>query len=140
LPNKWLQATWPRLQERTPKCEYIIPAKIVDEVIKKTILGSNIMKKKNPIVAVFLNLIIPGLGCAYLEKWKYAILFFFWTPLRLIFGLMLFNSLYSFIFPKTASFIGTIIFILILYIWWCIVMWDTITTPYNLALEINIIQ
>jgi hypothetical protein len=30
-PNKWLQATWPRLKVRTPKCDCRIPAKIVIE-------------------------------------------------------------------------------------------------------------
>jgi hypothetical protein len=95
------------------------------------------MKKNNPILAVFLNILVPGLGCAYLKKWKYAVLFFFWTPLRLILGILVLNVVYAYLFPDTPSSIGTVIFIIITYIWWSIVMWDTVTTPYNLAMEIN---
>jgi hypothetical protein len=98
---------------------------------------NNVIEKKNPILAVFLNLVLPGLGCLYLKKWKYAILFFFWTPLRLILGIILFTGIYSYLFHNTKSVLGGIIGLLLTYIWWAIVMWDTINTPYNLALEIN---
>jgi len=29
MPNTWLQATWPRLSERTPNCGFRFPAKMV---------------------------------------------------------------------------------------------------------------
>jgi hypothetical protein len=95
------------------------------------------IEKKNPILAAYLNLVLPGLGCQYLRKWKYAILFFFWTPLRLILGIIVFNGVYSYIFRETKSEIGTTIGLLITYIWWAIVMWDTVNTPYKMALENN---
>ena len=98
---------------------------------------NTIIEKKNPILAVFLNLVLPGLGCIYLKKWKYGILFFFWTPLRLILGIIVLNGIYSFIFHDAKSLLGAIMGILVAYIWWAIVMWDTINTPYQLALEIN---
>jgi hypothetical protein len=34
VPNKWLQATWPRLSERTINCGLYFPAKMVIEMRK----------------------------------------------------------------------------------------------------------
>jgi hypothetical protein len=36
---------------------------------------------KKPVTAAILNLMIPGLGCAYAGSWFYAIFFFIWVPL-----------------------------------------------------------
>ena len=85
---------------------------------------------KNPILAAYLNIVFPGLGCVYLHKWGHAILFLIWTPLRLWLGVLLFNS---FEITTLSADWNRAIHLLITYIWWAIVMWDTCFTPYHLA-------
>jgi hypothetical protein len=46
-------------------------------------------KPKSPIRAVFLNIVLPSLGCAYLGRWGYALLFLVWTPMRWVAGTVL---------------------------------------------------
>ena len=92
--------------------------------------------QKSPIKAVYLNLILPGLGLAYLGRWGYAALFLFWTPLRLVLGIILLNA----IAIPVSKFLGDwsiVLLVAITYSWWAMVMYDNCTTPYEFALEHN---
>ena len=90
--------------------------------------------RKSPIRAVYLNIILPGLGMAYLGRWGYAVLFFLWTPFRALIGYFLI------LFIPFQNFLGEwhqLARLVILYAWWMVVMYDTCLTPYELALEHN---
>lgn len=90
--------------------------------------------RKSPIRAVYLNIILPGLGMAYLGRWGYAVLFFLWTPFRALIGYFLI------LFIPFQNFLGEwhqLARLVILYAWWVVVMYDTCVTPYELALEHN---
>ncbi|PKN95326.1 MAG: hypothetical protein CVU44_01195 [Chloroflexi bacterium HGW-Chloroflexi-6] len=89
---------------------------------------------KSAIKAVYLNIIFPGLGLAYLGRWGYAVLFLFWTPLRLLLGIALINYVPL---PQFLGMLELIVRYMLVYVWWVIVMYDTCTTPYELAQEHN---
>jgi hypothetical protein len=89
---------------------------------------------KSPIKAVFLNIIFPGLGLAYLGRWGYALLFLVWTPLRLVLGIAFLNVIP---FSRYIGDWGVIVQIILAYVWWCVIVYDTCTTPYELAEEHN---
>ena len=91
-------------------------------------------KPKNPIRAVFLNIVLPGLGCAYLGRWGYALLFLVWTPLRWAAGTVLIGYLPLHAMP---GYWGTIVRAILIYLWWAVVLYDICTTPYRLAEEYN---
>lgn len=91
-------------------------------------------KQKSPLKAVYLNIVLPGLGLAYLGRWGYAVLFFFWTPLRLLGGIVLIDNIPL---PKFFGAWDVVLRYALMYLWWIIVMYDTCTTPYTLAEEHN---
>ncbi len=89
---------------------------------------------KNPLTAVFLNILFPGLGMAYLGRWGYALAYLVWTPLRLAAGIAVISVI------PFHSFIGEwsiIVQIILACAWWGIVMYDTCTTPYKMAVAHN---
>ena len=91
------------------------------------------MKRKSPIKAVFLNVLIPGLGCAYLGKWIYALLFFIWTPLA-FFAATLVGSLIAGFFPENFQWLWTVFLVFAVRIR---ILYDLVFTPYRLAEEYN---
>ena len=90
--------------------------------------------QKSPIKAVYLNVIFPGLGLAYLGRWGYALLFLLWTPLRLLLGIVLLRSIP---FSCLIGNWGTITQFVLMFAWWAFIMYDTCTTPYEVAIEQN---
>jgi len=90
--------------------------------------------QKSPIKAVYLNVIFPGLGLAYLGRWGYALLFFLWTPLRLILGIAIINSIP---FSRFLGSFGIVAQFIIAFAWWAYIMYDTCTMPYEMAIEQN---
>lgn len=91
--------------------------------------------QKSPIKAVYLNIILPGLGLAYLGRWGMALLFLLWTPLRWVAGMVLFGFALRLAFPgaswaQPARYIAA-------YVLWMLVMYDTCKIPYELAEEHN---
>lgn len=83
---------------------------------------------------MFLNIILPGLGFAYLGKWGYAIFAFIWTPLRLWVGIAIILKLP---FSTVLGEWGYIVNYALLYSWWLFVMYDVCKFPYQLAVENN---
>jgi hypothetical protein len=91
-------------------------------------------KHKNPTLAAYLKVVLPGLGCAYLGKWGYALLFLVWTPLRQVAALLAFDLIReTFVLPLW----GAGLLYVALYLWQASVLADTALTPYNLALAHN---
>ncbi len=70
------------------------------------------MKPKNPAMAGFLNIIFPGLGCAYLGRWFYALAYFIWVPLAWIACAAVASAIASMIQNAIISYA---VFILILF-------------------------
>ena len=92
------------------------------------------MVPKNPVLAVILNLIIPGLGCAYLGHWLYAVIFFFWVPLAYLASPIIVGLVAALFSDETLKSIASIV---ILLLWIFRIMYEQVSIPYNLAKEIN---
>jgi len=92
------------------------------------------MKPKNPAMAGFLNVIFPGLGCAYLGRWFYALVYLFWVPLAWIVAYALSSWLADLIPYET---IQPVVFIVALFGFRIRILWDVFFTPYKLAEERN---
>ena len=71
------------------------------------------MTPKNATLAVILNLVIPGLGCAYLGNWLYATIFFFWVPLAYLASPIVVAILTTFISDETIKKIATIVLLML---------------------------
>ena len=92
------------------------------------------MKPKNAVMAGFLNIIFPGLGCAYIGRWFYALAYLIWVPLAWIACMAVAHALTDRIPDET---IRSVIYILILFGFRFRILWDVFFTPYKLAEEHN---
>src|SRR3989304_8599435 len=93
---------------------------------------------KNPGLAGFLNILFPGLGCAYLGKWLYALAYLIWVPLALMAA-----SALSGVVAETAGLffagpvVPAVVSAVFLFAFRAIVLWDVFFTPYRLEEELN---
>ncbi len=92
------------------------------------------MKPKNAAMAGFLNVVFPGLGCAYIGRWFYALAYLIWVPLAWIACMAVAQAIASIIPDETIRFI---VYILILFGFRIRILWDVFFTPYGLAEEHN---
>ena len=92
------------------------------------------MKHKNPILAAILNVILPGLGCAYVGRWFYAVVFFIWIPLVYTASLVVVTFISSFIHDVTLKNISTVFIALLLFVR---ILYEQISVPYNMAVDFN---
>ncbi len=92
------------------------------------------MKAKNPIKAVFLNVIFPGLGCAYFGRWGFAIAHFFWTIL-----LWVISGAIASIFTQWIpdAYLRTTLWGIIVFAMRIRILYEIVYTPYSLAQEHN---
>jgi hypothetical protein len=92
------------------------------------------MTSKKPLTAAILNLIIPGLGCAYLDNWFYAIIFFIWVPLAYLASFLVSGFITAFIHDeliRNMSFAVIEIFL-------CLrILYEQASMPYEMAKELN---
>jgi hypothetical protein len=92
------------------------------------------MVYKKPLTAAILNFIIPGLGCAYLENWFYAIVFFVWVPLAYLASFVISGFVTSFIQDEAMRGMAFIIAELFL----CLrILYEQVSMPYEMAKELN---
>jgi hypothetical protein len=100
--------------------------------------GSPSTRVRDPGLAGFLNILFPGLGCAYLGRWFYAIAYLIWVPLALAAASVL-SGLAAHIVGLYLP--GTVVNILTrgisLFLLRAIVLWDVFFTPYRFAQEYN---
>lgn len=92
------------------------------------------MKPHNPAKAGFLNIVFPGLGCAYIGKWFYALAYLIWIPLVWIASWAVSSFLANLISDTKIRFA---VFILLLFGFRIRILWDAFFTPYELAEEQN---
>ena len=92
------------------------------------------MRPKKPFLAAVLNLLIPGLGCAYLEKWFYAIVFFIWVPLSYLTSFVVVVFVANLIPEGTLKTILSITVALFLFVR---IIYEQVSMPYQMAIEIN---
>jgi hypothetical protein len=92
------------------------------------------MLPKKPLTAAVLNLLIPGLGCAYLGNWFYAIVFFIWVPLAYLASLVVSSFITAFI-PDVS--IRNISFVLIEIFLCYRILHEQASMPYEMAKELN---
>jgi hypothetical protein len=90
------------------------------------------MKLKNAAMAGFLNVVFPGLGCAYLGRWFYALAYLIWVPLAWIMSVA--HALTEWIPDETIQFA---VYALILFGFRVRILWDVFFTPYKFAEEHN---
>jgi len=93
---------------------------------------------KNPGLAGFLNILFPGLGCAYLGKWLYALAYLIWVPLALMAASALSGVVAEtagLFFPRPV--VPAVVSAVFLFAFRAIVLWDVFFTPYRLAEELN---
>src|SRR3972149_10123705 len=94
------------------------------------------IRSRNPGLAGFLNILVPGLGCAYLGKWLYAIGYLIWVPL--VFAAApgpsgLAAHTVGLFFPGPV--VNMVVRAVFLFLFRAIVLWDMFFTPYRLAEE-----
>lgn len=87
--------------------------------------------QKSPIMSVYLNVIIPGLGLAYLDRWGHAAFVFVWTTLRFIVGIIFIAAVP---FARYLGNWGYAIQLVLLFAWWAYLMYDTCMMPYEMAI------
>jgi hypothetical protein len=92
------------------------------------------MSPKKPLTAAVLNLLIPGLGCAYLGNWFYAIVFFIWVPLAYIASLVVSGFITAFISDVG---IRNIAFVVIEMFLCYRILREQASMPYEMAKELN---
>ncbi len=92
------------------------------------------MKIRNPAKAGFLNIIFPGLGCAYIGKWIYALAYLIWVPLAWVSCAALAGILVT---PIADQNLKLVVFGLILFGFRIRILWDVFYTPYSLTEENN---
>jgi hypothetical protein len=92
------------------------------------------MKTKNPALAAILNLVVPGLGCAYAGSWFYAIIFFIWVPLAYFASFVVAGLITILVLDET---IKNIAFAAILIILVFRIIFEQASMPYKMAIEFN---
>lgn len=92
------------------------------------------MKLKNAAMAGFLNVVFPGLGCAYIGRWFYALAYLIWVPLAWIACMAVAQAIAGIVPHETIRFI---VYIMILFGFRIRILWDVFFTPYKLAEEYN---
>ena len=92
------------------------------------------MNAKNPVLAAVLNLIIPGLGCAYAGSWFYAIVFFIWVPLAYFASFFVAGLITVFVFDETIKNIVSALILLVLVFR---IIFEQASMPYRMAIEFN---
>jgi hypothetical protein len=87
------------------------------------------------IIAGILNLLIPGLGLAYLKKWKMAIAYFFVIPLYVVISFFTLSLLTGRIKSEgqNIQIIPNVISLLFYAIALGYIIWDVFITPFNIA-------
>ena len=93
------------------------------------------MKPKNPILAAVLNIVIPGLGCAYAGSWFYALIFLIWVPLAYLAAFFVASAIAS-LFIK--SLLRDIVFILLMALFCFRILFEQTSMPYRMIKENNL--
>ena len=92
------------------------------------------MKDKNPVLAAILNVIFPGLGCAYVGNWFYAVVFFIWVPLAYAAAIFVVGVVASLISDVTIRNVFSVLAGLLLILR---ILYEQVSMPYRMAVEFN---
>ena len=92
------------------------------------------MKPKKPVLAAIMNVIIPGLGCAYVGNWFYAVIFFIWVPLAYIASFIVSGFITMLLPEGVTKNTLTIVIILLLIVR---IVYEQASMPYQMAVEFN---